>query len=112
MTTPTLIARLEEAPHGTRELSDEVLVACDCSQDKGRGFFPDPTRNLQDGVDLVPEGWLWRLDGTNPTYPEADLWGPNWRTEREQEYISCGAATPALALVIAILKAMESAGDG
>lgn len=126
MTNAALIAKLVEAPKGSRELDAAIqktippytdvsyVVESDGWVVNGKTGIKAPhyTTNLQDAVDLVPEGWLWRLDGTNPAHPEADLWGPNWRTEREQEYISCGAKTPALALAIAILKAMETESAG
>ena len=79
-----LITKLENAEKGSRELSSEVLVACGWTYDEKRPagaghtgwylpnggalftlhthlfFAPDPTRNLQDAVNLVPE-----RDGTN-----------------------------------------------
>jgi len=82
-----LITRLEQTQEGSRELSDEVLLACgwkkretiawevdidDYGDDKPVILWltpdglnsqyppPDPTRNLQCAVDLVPE-----REGTN-----------------------------------------------
>lgn len=70
-----LIQRLADGP-GSRELSDEVLLACGWERQKhgpmyfrwhspnGRGFEgtdiqyrPDPTRSVDDALALVPEGW-------------------------------------------------------
>lgn len=67
-----LSARLEQADVGSRELSDEVLLACGWTHDpKHRAlawqpptgyapFAPDgpsPTQSLDDAVCLIPEGW-------------------------------------------------------
>ena len=108
-----LIARLVETKEGTRELSDEVLVALGWRIGKprrawapNRDFYfddqvPDPTRNLQDIVDLVPEGHPWTLDSIG-------IVEMGTTTGKPVEGI---AATRALAMCIAILKAVE-AGDG
>jgi len=80
-----LATRLEQAPEGSRELSDEVLRAMGFTQpipempgvwhwpesmwakvdnDMVSGTFgprrsnrPDPTRSVDDALSLVPEGW-------------------------------------------------------
>ena len=113
MTTPTLLSRLEQAKEGTRELSDEVLLALGWRIGEprrawapNREFYfsdqiPDPSRNLQDGVDLVPEGHPWTLDSIG-------IVEMGTTTGKPVEGI---APTLALALVIAIIKAMET-GDG
>ena len=73
MTNATLIARLEEAKEGSRALSKGVLRALDYRMaadgkcwmaENGSRISQksDPTRNLQDGVDLVPEGKGWGVD--------------------------------------------------
>ncbi len=113
-----LIKRLEEAKEGSRELSDEVLVALGWRIGKprrawapNRDFYfddqvPDPSRNLQDAVDLVPEGWAGggRLVGEPPYAME--LLNTN---EDESGFVNSSANTPApaLALCIAILRTME-----
>ena len=82
----SLTARLETASEGTRELSDDVLLAMGYREDT-RGVWwlqsflatdttleggldeatakgyrlenPDPTRSLTDVVAIMPEGWGW-----------------------------------------------------
>ena len=128
MTNPDLIARLSEAKEGSRELSDEVLVALGWmeqnavilqSPDGTQSWFdepdrPDPTRNLQDVVDLVPGGYSRAVDATMPELGIAvDVYPPDsldaqgnvhnkFRGDHRDERI---------ATAIAILKAME-ARDG
>ena len=121
MTNAALIAKLESAKEGSRELSDEVLMALGWQRrpiqitgvyewyrtggDHYIGVVrPDPSRNLQDAVDLIPGKAHWAA-----SYPvgEAELvyGGPNGRL------VTADAATAPLAMCIAILKAVE-AGDG
>ena len=84
-----LIAELESAKEGSRELSDRVLLACGWRYEKikrGIGFSgkpkledawldptrvpwtgavkskrPSPTESLDDAVAVVPEGWEWGI---------------------------------------------------
>lgn len=68
----TLLDRLTEGP-GSRELSDEVLLALGARIDKYKGLFylwgqimdsakrPDPSRSVDDALALVPEGWRYVL---------------------------------------------------
>ena len=76
-----LIAELESAQEGSRALSDEVLLALGWKREQvslsppglhswkmpdgtwAEGL-PDPTRDLQDIVDLVPERWGWSISDT------------------------------------------------
>ena len=117
MTNAALIAKLEIAQEGSRELSDEVLTALEMT---GKGALRrkdwdvlgkshiyvgryDPTGNLQDAVDLVPGNAHWSV-----SYPvgEAELiyGGPNGFV------VTAYAATGALALCIAVLRTMEVPG--
>lgn len=110
-----LIARLEEAEEGSRELDYTIRMVLagyePVSADAARradedGVDPAPhyTTNLQDALDLVPGRAHWSV-----SYPvgEAELvyGGPNGRV------VAADAATGALALVIASLKAMEAGDD-
>ena len=112
-----LITKLEAATEGSRALSDEVLLTCGWQrsnhQDRRSCYWtspdgrthsrrPDPTRSLDDAVTLVPEGWLWSVGVQNThkrTGPSAFIWKPDVKAQ----FIE--AATPALALCIAALKA-------
>ena len=121
-----LLSELEQATNGSRELSDKVLLAIgwqfpDDWEPKGLShgnlvspngetishhLRPNPTENLQDALELVPEGWYPVLepyinDADLVVYC-ADLFRPNWG-EREP----CRAHTPTLAFCIATLKARE-----
>ena len=62
--------------------------------------LPHYTTNLQDALELVPEGWNWHLitefDGIN-----AAVWPPG----NAEDFPEITAPTPALALCIAALKA-------
>ena len=96
MAEQTLIERLTAAKEGSRELSDEALLACGWLGDSTES--QDPTRSIDDAVRwVVPEGknWIIWSDG------EAMIYGDERATESWQ------AATPALALCIAALKARE-----
>ena len=126
VTNTALIAKLEKAPEGSRALSDEVLLALGWTQYRmpnwkagrlawkkpdGRGAGPeaaDPTRNLQDVVDLVPEGWFWRVGVYSNRRPSAIITKADGVPPTKWSYAP-DAATPTLALCIAILRAMEAA---
>ena len=115
-----LISELEAAKEGSRALSDEVLTACDAWERTAVGeIFPDPTGNLQDAVDLVPEGWggcrvIEERTGRGRAFigpAGAAPSGQAWAGYEVKNGEPINIATPALALSIAILKAMETA-DG
>lgn len=111
----TLIQRLQEAGEGSRELSDEVLRACGWDivieghwlrRYVPGGVYswpldeaPDPSRSIDDVVALLPEGFDWdrcrngvaTVHDLRPGMPYRGYEG--W------------AATPALALCAAIIRA-------
>lgn len=105
---PDLIARLEAATKGSRELSDEVLMAL--------GFVGelDCTESVEDALALVPEGdydqsWSKSTRGAKEGFK---LWQVRLSLEtvaedpEETGPVSLGEAwTPALALCIALLRA-------
>ena len=127
----TLIERLEAGP-GSRELSDECLLAVGWRVSTVNGIttwysprglshgilrYPDTSQNLQDALDwLVPEGWHVsflaagdRDMGVNNTnrYPRCSV-SPNLNNDEgwKRGIAVCEkAATPALALCAASLKA-------
>lgn len=112
-----LIAALEAGP-GSRELSDRVLVAVGYRKTSCYGWtrpdgsWPenpslDPSRNLQDAVDVVPAFMGWDIEKEN----ESEFMAGVSNGQPELGPLCNGwasAPTPALALCIAILR---SKGD-
>lgn len=113
-----LISRLESAAEGSRGWSDEVLLALGWWQ-SSRGVWrgpdnivaerrPDPTRSVDDALSLVPgrneHGLEWRIK------MERKPCGTWWAMLREhaKDGWDAMAATPALALCAAILRAKEA----
>ena len=107
-----LIPKLEAAPEGSRELSDEVLLAFGWTHDgeywldannTNRCKFDaalDPTRSIDDIVALVPEGWFGEIRFGKIAWA--------WLRLGEGDLIRAyDIATPALALCIACLEAQE-----
>jgi len=120
----TLLTQLETAQEGSRELSDAMLEELGWRQDhdadptwyertlwrKPDGSLhlepdPDPTRNLQDAVDLVPDGWGWQIQDEG----FAIIFHPDNRIDGEGDQ-HCQAATPCLALCAAIVRAKKQRG--
>lgn len=133
----TLIARLEAAAEGSRELDAEIVVALDLRADWCKGYgteiyvdrstietigqptilvntlgkrspgnppmgdYPHYTTSLDAALSLVPEDYWWSVRATTGCWAEV---GPRNRFDQEG-----GGATPALALVIAALKARSAA---
>ena len=120
---PALIAKLEAATEGSRELSDEVLVACGWTRENighgkvaatGREFVVwqwtdpegarrspelDPTRSLDAAVAIVPDRWDYIAFTKRYTGKvSADVLLALSMHSNE-------GATPALALCISILHA-------
>jgi hypothetical protein len=126
----TLIARLEAAMEGSRELSDEALLACgwrcepEWSEDHEtlRMWYapgklagsqlsrnrPDPTRSIDDAERwMVPEGALsWEASFAPPKYSG----GAKVHLSGQFPTQAIAAGGGALALTIAALKARQ-AGD-
>lgn len=119
---PSLLSRLQSAPEGSRELSDEVLYelgwrgqACAYWSTPGNKMWvekesrPDPSRNLKDAVSLVPEGWRYLMD--KRPYAESRVDGYRAEVYRqgspETPEAHWGPTMP-LALCIAIIKAHEA----
>ena len=125
-----LIKRLEEATEGSRELDCEIGMAIEtvkCEpmkeyhgfyahretrkqmgqhtivKDKTAVFPPHYTTNLQDALGLVPDGWCGNVDFGVGEAQEAMLWNPQTNQETDAR-----TATPALALCVASLKAIEA----
>lgn len=129
----TVIAELEAATEGSRELSDRVAVAIGWKQtvhgDEARGYFvpryltwtspdgaqqppgewwpPSVTQSLDAALSLVPEGWGWDVmhDSVAAVRP------PD--SEGDDELAIWGLTpngTPALALCIAALRARQAGG--
>lgn len=113
-----LIARLEKATAPTRPLFEESYLAAHgkpCWDDGDDGYFFNECLDIgaweSAALTLVPEGWYWRAGKTtlfagwafvHATHPDHGEPGRNefWhKSERD--------TTPALALVIAALKARQ-----
>lgn len=135
MTSPApLISRLESAETGSRELSDEVLLALGFKIDAAGWWLrpndldeflrsdqrPDPTRSFDDAVGLVPEGWaidnaqIWPGEPTRLRLVET-VWKRCEGQEGWWRDSHCGswtaqAATFPLALSAALLRAREAGG--
>lgn len=98
-----LIARIESAEAGSRELSDEVLLALWghplSANVKSR---PSPTESVDDALGLVPEGLnaLIASDGEAMFFTHRYAEDGDWLGMTEPIY----AATPALALCAAVLR--------
>ena len=112
-----LIVRLESAKVGTRELSDEALLAVGFERagtlwvGPGHRTFmvdaqPDPTRSVDDALKwMVPEGWWWVLNsGLSQHGVATALLGQ----EAAGNQIEARGHSPALAATAAGLKAKEA----
>jgi hypothetical protein len=122
MTNAALITRLSEAKEGSRELSDEVLLALGYKlvrendglqlNKDGRIFSIrlDPTCNLQDTVNLVPSKWGWSIEdtGVGLIYLKKKIPGEHGHLILGE--IDGGRRSPPIGMCIAILKAMETEG--
>lgn len=127
-----LIASLERGP-GSRELSDRVLLALGAVTRKYHEGYktpwfyydkkdhmisedkrPDPSRNLQDAVDLVPADMFGNVTFAGPRVEmaadtcEAELWGLS--NEIYTRLYEAEADTSALALCICLLRAAQTKG--
>lgn len=123
-----LVARLEAAEVGSREL-DEAISDALCVR-KTRHFIagvPDElwlyefdghepssalrvTQSLDAALALaerVLEGWSWeiRIDESGASVQAAPVWWMEGLAAPDEGGVSCEAATPALALCLAVLKA-------
>ena len=127
MSTDDLITRLEAAKTGSRELDTAVGCAAKMPMDWYSSYgYGDPakdaprehrhyTTSLDSALTLVPEGWGMAV--TNPKHWDAE---PNDREPYARVYkvpfddadegiFKGTAATPALALCVAALKARQDA---
>ena len=121
-----LVSTLKAATEGSRELSDEVLLAHGWTTEEGWWWGPhgeeltpetaaerpDPTRSIDDGVALVPEGRGWSIVNLGARWPKpnscyhASVDLPRAPAPAPMA-VGGEAAIPALALSIAALRAQE-----
>lgn len=114
-----LIRRLEEATGPSKELDREIALAS-YPNEAGIWIDCDYTASLDAAVALVPEGWTWTVTSKKgraiahmcADYDDDDapvIWSrrPLGRRPTQAEREACYVATPALALVIAALKARQ-----
>lgn len=114
-----LIAQLEAATEGSRELDVEVYRLVDpigsavCVARWGvREFVPHYTTSIDEALTLVSEGWgigqLW--EAVNPK--ERPWWGVSLRRDEPYRVLKIlDAPTPAIALCIAAIKARAEGAD-
>ena len=107
-----LLTDLTNATEGSRDLSDRVLLAL--GWEKSSELYdiwlkprpnsqfvhhsPNPTVNLQDAVDLIPDGQLYTVG----TFPRGG--DPFASVGTGKLYCNANAPTDALAVCIALLK--------
>ena len=120
-----LIKDLEQATGPSRELDDRIGTAIGLYierlsdgtllyQRKDHKMWPEVphyTASLDAALTLVPEGWAWFVQhiGKPFTTGSARLWIPaQWTQGIPKEQFVNEAATPALALCIAALRAREA----
>ena len=105
-----LIAKLEQAQEGSPALDVEVCAAVHRDL-----FVPIPryTTSLDDAVDLVPEGWLVEClkQDTNERWHCFLIDRADDEDEDDESVGALNSSTPALALCIAILRAVEAEGE-
>ena len=108
----SLATRLEAASEGSRELSDEMLLVLGFTEWRLR-HKPDPTRSIDDGLTMVPEGWGWDLGcNLDPGQMYSSIIRGPFDTARPEGQSAVGFSnSPALALCIALLAAKEQADD-
>ena len=117
-----LIARLEKSEEGSRALSKGVLRALGYRiTADGKGWMAedgsrisqksDPSRNLQDAVDLVPSKWGWSIEDTGGglVYLKKKIPGEHGHLILAE--IDGGRRSPPLGMCIAVLKAVGAEGE-
>ena len=111
-----LIHELKQATEGSRELDWNIHKFLNIVTDMGEYrttmvgvWLPHYTTSLDAALTLVPEGWEWELEWEHSTVAETEI--ARCKMGDPLLFIDPEAATPALALCIAALKAREQA-DG
>jgi hypothetical protein len=109
MSERDVLAALEAATVGSRELDELVWFATGGVQPKGlNGYFAPPyTTNVELALELVPAGWPRRISEGRFGCWVADLLrgDKSWKQEPD---VSAVHTTPALALCLAALRARQS----
>ena len=95
-----LIADLEAAPEGSRELDERIARALDI----GGTIIPEWSTSLDAALTLVPEGWFVDGDQTHQYVDGQWQWGLYHQDEELAVHGWC-KPSPALALCIAALYA-------
>jgi hypothetical protein len=114
-----LADRCEKAGGPDRALSADILKAVGYRSNDWRLLdpngnpcmqVPDVLTSLDAALSLVPEGWKWSCDFTQrPLFQDcgrADLYAPGIGDDRPADVTDIYAATPALALCAASLRAL------
>lgn len=118
-----LISQLATAEAGSLELSNQVAASAGWEFKDGWCRYPGEThfvsvhapdfsRSLDAALTLVPEGWVYEVAdyGSDSAGPRAALYSSTEEAEIGEYDLAVGAyaATPALALCIAALKACRA----
>lgn len=106
-----LAERCAKATEGSREIDALIWCVIEPSHTHRKASphqAPDYTGSIDDAVMLVPEGWTWSADASVPG------WQPQFKLFNfENKSVTGQAATPALALCAAALRARASLkGEG
>lgn len=94
-----LIARLEAASEGSRDLDQDIEIAINPPREDVYRC-PHYTTSLDAALRLMPAGWLWDVASTGCVWvmPNDDL---------DKQIVISGIEKPVIALCIAALKARE-----
>ena len=98
-----LAARCEAASGADRNLTIAVSDACDMETPHG-----DPLTSLDAAMTLVPEGWDWCAETFGEDGAHGKVWRHGWH---DDTVIHSNAATPALALTAASLRALAQEAE-
>ena len=117
MTRTELIAALEAAEGPSRDLDieihkalghDVILGAGKHPMNRtGGGRVPRYTESIDAALSFTPEGWHWRIESAGDPYAALSFPQTPW----EAAEATALAATPAIALCIANLRALETQND-
>jgi len=134
----TLIARLEAATEDSRELDAEIHIAASLCDPSARyepnndvivwlehhpevpggasqvlcDELPHYTESIDSAITLIPAGWHWQVENEATSDGKARAWLHERAKTGRGRSKNAFADTPALALCIAALRAMDNDKDG
>ncbi len=117
MTIPALITRLEALTGPDRDIDADIQRALGLEPSDMdfetwqavRAFARTFTSSIDDALTLLPEGWTWGVGSSNDPGPMygSFIRGPEDQKRPEGQCAAGSGNTPAIALTIACLRAME-----